>query len=481
MLGTVVLTAAVRLPSFVHGLFDPDEASIGVQAIGLRHGATLYVDVADRKPPIPPVLYAAVFRLLGSVDLRPLHVLAALFLVGAALVLSLDARRRFGTTAAWVVAVLTVVGAVAFMPADGQAANFAHFALLPGAAAVVWCRRGSTRWALLGGLALGLAVLCRQSWIVGIVPAVVGAMLAGKRRDGLAVVAGTTVGVLAAALLAPFGDFWRWTFSGNEGFATASASAGPTLARFAGSVALFVALHLVLVAGVALAASRRLSEPRRWRDDVDLWLWLAVGLLAVVTGLRFFGHYWLQTLPVAVVITAAVLFDGPDPLAARLGGGARRLGLATVAASGAVAVALGFVPATIRHLPDPDELAAYVDAHSAPGDAVLVWGNLPEVLLAADRQAGGALVHSDFVTGRSGGRPSGPQTLAQATPGAFDQMMGSLRAHPPALVLDTSTADLRGYGDYPLATFPELRHFVDDHYELVGRVDGVDVYAPAAR
>src|SRR6478735_1915836 len=73
----LVAVALVRAPTFVHELFDPDEASIAVQATTVLHGGTLYVDVADRKPPLPPLIYAAVFRLTGTHDLRPLHGLVA--------------------------------------------------------------------------------------------------------------------------------------------------------------------------------------------------------------------------------------------------------------------------------------------------------------------------------------------------------------------------------------------------------------------
>ena len=77
-------------------LFDPDEAAIAAQAIAVRDGGTLYVEAVDRKPPLPSLIYAAAFDATGSTDLRPLHGLAAAGLVGAALVLAFDARRRWG-------------------------------------------------------------------------------------------------------------------------------------------------------------------------------------------------------------------------------------------------------------------------------------------------------------------------------------------------------------------------------------------------
>jgi hypothetical protein len=121
-------------------------------------------------------------------------------------------------------------------------------------------------------------------------------------------------------------------------------------------------------------------------------------------------------------------------------------------------------------------LASYVRSHTTDEQRVFVWGSYPEVLLAADRLPAGALVHSDFVTGRSGGREDPAVTLELATPGALQLMLADLRAHPPALVLDTSTAADLGYQHYPLALFPDVEAFVRAGYELVTAIDGVTVW-----
>jgi hypothetical protein len=107
---------------------------------------------------------------------------------------------------------------------------------------------------------------------------------------------------------------------------------------------------------------------------------------------------------------------------------------------------------------------------------VFVWGSYPEVLLRADRLPAGGLVHMDFVTGRSGGREDPSSTLAEATPGALDIVERSWQAHPPELVLDTSTAAHLGYRAYPFSVVPAIAAFVAAGYSPVGVVDGVTVY-----
>src|SRR6478735_11505426 len=165
------LVILLRLPTFVTRLFDPDEAAIAVQAMVVRAGGTLYRDIYDRKPPLPPLAYALSFSITDSNDVRPLRVLVTLCLAGAGIVVALDAHRRHGGAAAGWAGILLITGAMALWPADAGGANYAHFALLPGAAAVVWSRRRGVGWAVAAGVALGVAILSRQSWLLGTVPA----------------------------------------------------------------------------------------------------------------------------------------------------------------------------------------------------------------------------------------------------------------------------------------------------------------------
>ena len=81
-------------PTFVGRLFDPDEAAIGVQAMVVRAGGTLYTDIFDRKPPLPPLAYAASFALTDSTDIRLMRVLVTLCLAAAGILVALDAHRR---------------------------------------------------------------------------------------------------------------------------------------------------------------------------------------------------------------------------------------------------------------------------------------------------------------------------------------------------------------------------------------------------
>lgn len=465
----VALAVVLRLPTLVTRLFDADEAAIGVQGLVVRSGGTLYRDIFDRKPPLPPLAYAASFSLTNSTDVRPMRVLVTILLALGGLLMAHEAKRRWGTNAhaAWA-GTLFVTGAMALFPADAGGANYAHFALLPGAAALLWSRRPQWFWGLAAGVAFGLALLTRQSWLLAFPAAVYSAWRAGHWRNIGLLAAGTAATVSTVALYAPFGAYWEWNFTNSPGFVLAAAGIGISVLRGLASSAAFIGFHITMSACLWLSLRTRNPLKSAGRDDRDLWLWLLSGLAAVAAGFRFFGHYWLQVLPPLVVLTT--------PVVVSFAGRTRRLAIAGVAAPAALAFALLFVPGSFHDRPNPTNLAAYVSANTSEDERVFIWGSFPEVLVEAERLPAGALVHTDFVTGRSGGREDPEVTLALATPGALQIMMDDLHARPPQLVLDTSTATDLGYVNYPMTLFPEVASFVSDNYEQVAEVGGVTVW-----
>ena len=432
----------------------------------VRSGGTMYVDIFDRKPPLPPLAYGASFALTDSTDIRPMRVLVTLFLLAGGLLVAHDAKRRWGSNihALWGGA-LFVGGAMALYPADAGAANYAHFALLPGTAALLWSRRDRLGWAFAAGIAFGLALLTRQSWLLTLPAAMYSAWCSGRIRHIALLLSGTALTVSTVALYAPFDAYWEWNFTNSPGFVFAAIGIGTAIFRGVTSSAGFIAFHVT--AGACLWVLLRRRNPLRTADR-DLWFWLLGGLAAVAAGFRFFGHYWLQVLPPLVVLAT--------PVAVEFAGRARRLAVAGLVVPGVVAFALLFVPGSFHDRPDPTEPAAFLVANTTPDQRIFVWGSYPDLLLRADRLPAGSLVHTDFVTGRSGGRSDPEVTLSMATSGAFELMLGDLRERPPELVLDTSSADNLGYSKYPLSLFPELESFVTDGYERVDEIDGVTVW-----
>jgi hypothetical protein len=324
--------------------------------------------------------------------------------------------------------------------------------------------------ALAAGVAIGIAILCRQSWLLGVVPACVSIGLHGRWRNVPPFVAAAAATVVTTGLYAPLGRFWEWNVTDSPGFVFAGTSIWSALGSGLASLVGFAAFHPVVTVAIGVAAAAAAAAIKRQAvpGDVDLWLWVASGIGAWAAGLRFFGHYWLQVLPPFVLIAV--------PVVAGWVSRARTAGIVGVAVPAVTAWALLFIPGSFHNRPDPHDLASYVRSHTTTSDHVFVWGSYPEVLVAADRLPAGSLVHTDFVVGRSGGRTNPVKTLSSAVPAALDIMMRSLTAHPPQLILDTSTAPDLGYRSYPISLLPDLERFIDDGYEQVDVVDGVTIW-----
>jgi len=474
-----LITAAVvlRLPSLLaKRWYNPDEAAIAMLGQALRRGQTLYVDMADRKPPLAAFVYQFSSWLTGTDDARLPRLIAALALGLAAWVVGNDLAARFGRRAGWWGAVLLVGSVMAAVPADAAAANFSNLAVPIAAIAIVLLRRPSTLAAAGGGLALATAVLCRQSWMFAGPAALCSLILASStipqrlRRIGAAA-AGGLVALGLVALTVPFADFWRWTFTSNGGFLFSSVDVATVAQRGAASIGLFVAWHLALLGGAAVALSA--VTQRRSRAELDLWLWVVTGLVAVIAGFRFFGHYWMQVIPPLVLLGAAHLANWQPRW--------RQITAGVVAVTALAALAAQATPGSFRKRTDPAPISAAVQQLTAATDPVFIWGSFPEFGVAVQRPVAGGMVHSDFVTGRSGGHSAGADTLRLAMDGAIETMLDNLRASPPAIIVDTSTSSSLGYENYPMSIIPALGDFVEQGYERAQTVAGVTLWVRTSK
>ncbi len=106
-------------------------------------------------------------------------------------------------------------------------------------------------------------------------------------------------------------------------------------------------------------------------------------------------------------------------------------------------------------------VSQYLDTHTTIADHIFVWGHMPEIYWASDRRPASRFITSGFLVGDWGSRPPGDTSTNVPTPGALEQLMDDLRAHPPRYVLDTTPAAFRGSQFTPMSKYPELQHYVD--------------------
>ena len=249
-----------------------------------------------------------------------------------------------GAPAAWWAGVLIIAGAMALFPADAGAANYAHFALLPGTAAS--SGRGAARcWAVAAGVALGVwrssagragcwasSRRVRQRW-----PPVDGAT--SCRVAGAAALIVATTG-----LYAPLGGFWEWNVANSPGFVFAGTGFGAAIGRGAGVGCSGSSASIPHLGGLRRRRRGGATPPsgaRALPGDLDLWIWVPPGSPrgrrpALLRPLLAAG------VPPLVVLAAPVAAAGPA------GGGWPFAGVAVPARRLRAAVRPRLVPSPTR-------------------------------------------------------------------------------------------------------------------------------------
>lgn len=300
------LALAVRLPSFLHPFWSPDEGYLAVQARILAHGGELYETVVDRKPPLLPWLYEATYTVFGDGSQHAMKLLAIAAQFTTAALLAAFARRRWGDRSGVTAGVLFPLISVGFIPQDTQATTFEVFMLPWTAAAVLCADRG--RWGA-AGVAVAGAFLTKQTGGVVLVPVLWllwRSHSPARRRAGLPRTAvGFAAPVAAAALVTdPAGFlFWTVTGSGSYAFSLTGSELHVLIRAFVNSLLLCLAC-----VGILPPVRRALLTTRPAAGTLtDLWVWFAASAGAVAVGFHFFGHYFLQLLPPITLLATAAL------------------------------------------------------------------------------------------------------------------------------------------------------------------------------
>jgi 4-amino-4-deoxy-L-arabinose transferase-like glycosyltransferase len=466
LLVVIALTAALRLPAFFVDVFNSDETFLATQAQVIRHGGNLYEEAADRKPPLVPYVYAAAFDLFDTNELWSVRVAAMAAGVLTALLLAVEARRRYGRRAAWAAGLLCTFALVAFAPQDGQAANFEIFMLPAMTAAVMLARRGR---AASSGAAVAVATLAKQTGALTIFP-VLYLVWKARGKQGISRAAlGLGIPLVLVALAMGPGQLLYWTVLGNGSYVSVETASTFVLSAFALMTLGWGACNLPILWSLPVAWRKRRERARDGGTDTDLWIWLVSGVVSVMVGLRFFGHYYFQLVPPLCLLTAGTL--------ARW---SRRIATVTLAFAAVMAIAFsaaGYFMHPFGGEPPYASVSEYIAGHSHGNDRVLVWGSVPEIYWASGAQPATRFVTTNtFLADNHPGRPGGDADPTATDPQAWDWFFADLAAHPPRYIVDTSSANIRGAEFTPIEKFPRLQAYLDAHYHFVRTIDGIDLY-----
>jgi 4-amino-4-deoxy-L-arabinose transferase-like glycosyltransferase len=461
----LALTFVLRLPAFFVPVFNSDETFLATQAHVIGDGGQLYEEAIDRKPPIVPYVYAATFSFFETTALWSVRMVAMLAVALTALLLAIEARRRYGKRAGWIAGVLFVLAMVAFAPQDGQAANFEVFMLPSMTAAVLFARRGR---GFAAGIAIAAATLAKQTGAATLLPVVyLIARARGKRGVG-AVAIGFAIPTALVALAVGPSQLLYWTVLGNGSYVGMKTMSTAAITTFLFMTATWAAMNLPLLWKLPQAWQSRARRALDGRSDTDLWLWLASAAVSVAIGLRFFGHYYMQLVPPLALLAAGALSRSSRRSANRILAAALTCGLAFSAA--------GYFMHPGVAEPNYQSVSRYLASTTNPDDPIYVWGSVPEIYWASGRRPATRFITAPFLTGHYAGRPADQADTGNDTQAAWEDFFRDFTAHPPKYFVDTSPAKVRGAQYYPIAKFPRLERIIKQQYHYVLSIDKIAVY-----
>ena len=202
-------------------------------------------------------------------------------------------------------------------------------------------------------------------------------------------------------------------------------------------------------------------------------VWLVIAMVGSFAGGHLSWHYFIQAMgPLAIL--AALAFDS-----FRL----RRIVAAGAIAGLAIPIAAWWVfdvqadPLTYDFsppVPQHQEVARYIDAHTSQSDRIFIWGDWPAVYVESDRIMSSRF--PGFLRGFARGSGLPPNNWDTA-PDVWPLLDADMAANPPALIVDTAPAGWSDFAMYPMSNYPTLADYVAANYHQLAIVDEVVIYA----
>ncbi len=359
--------------------YECDDQFYALVGQRLLHGATLYVDIWDRKGPLLYLIYAGVAWLSRSVIAYQLAALLATVwggwsIAGIAQRLT-DARAGTCAGLAWCLLVLPLGGS------NGQSEIFYEPLMIAAAASLLAeherLAQGRLSLRLIAGFACaGLAITCKQAAAIevgffGLVALAI--QLRGSAGLGRTLINTTALAFIAALPLALCAG-WYW-HAGHfdalwQALVTSNLHRGymPTDERWHRLLTATMLLAVPLGFAVLGAINLRKTVLRDELAFVLVWCLVAIG--AILAYPNIYSHYLLTALPPLCVLASGLYRQGKLGLIALAG-----LALTVLPATGAVKWA-----DRARSRQASQELVAYL-RQVTPDHRLLVWG-FPSYLYA---------------------------------------------------------------------------------------------------
>ncbi|HLF83099.1 MAG TPA: glycosyltransferase family 39 protein [Blastocatellia bacterium] len=538
--GLFLLNLLLRVFYIRYDFVNGDEGVRALTAVRMLEGARLYADVVTDKPPGASLFYAAVFTMFGR-SMKAVHLAATVWNFGTSLIVFLIASRFCNRRIGLWAALLFVYFSTNYFTQDMMAANTELLMALPYAAAFYFFmvaseRKAGSRNALLfsgarlvaAGLLTGAAALFKQIGVLNLVFfALYEVLAAWKAREKrvedstwlmasirrvvarLSLIAVGFTLVLAAFVLwlesmGALRDFWRNGVVLNM-FYIDSEPFGLWMKFMLGRGLGYVFFNAVLWSLAGWAVWRSIQELKGGRKDavddarsaayprfdVAAALWCGVSLVAVIMSGRFYGHYFIPSLPALSLLGARGLSSFAEALRTPV---YRRRAQVTGAVL-ALLFLIGFFRChhrtavlayeTVRGTrtrwsadwgmtkreQEADVVSQYVRERVPAGEPLYIWGYAHDVFWRTRCRPASRYLTPYYIDGRfSDAEATVPSSGEEFRREAAANLIEDLRSSKPPLILDVE-------GNFKALPHPELVEFIEKNYRDAGRA-GPDAARP---
>jgi hypothetical protein len=211
-------------------------------------------------------------------------------------------------------------------------------------------------------------------------------------------------------------------------------------------------------------------------EAILLILWFGLTYLAIFVGWRFSGHYHLAVLP-PLSILAGQTFS--RFVAKQRRSPQRRwpwirtgiIGAATLPAIVFLIVAFVVRTQTLDFLP----VVRQIVKETSATDRIFVWGSSPRLYSFSGRRMATRFVSCSHLVGAYASRPREVRDRGESViPGSWEMFRADWEAHPPVLIIDTSTKD-RFWSNHPMTRYPVLRAYLPE-YRVERVINGEIIY-----
>jgi len=207
-------------------------------------------------------------------------------------------------------------------------------------------------------------------------------------------------------------------------------------------------------------------------------LYLFIGILAALPGLRFYPHYFIQCYPPLVYLTFLGWKALPEKKWIRNTG--LSLSILGVLIPHLFINSIFKIDDTKDYASINQRIGQYIGKNTEPGDTIFIWGWAHGIHYYSGRGMGVRLMHSDPLSGRVSGSDPKDYTLEEAKANvpedAWAIFLEDMNKNKPVYVLNTSPANLHEYGHFPLEAYPTLKEYLEQNYQLETVMEGVEIY-----